>query len=152
HLAHGQVADFGRTDEVIPRYLAEMSDATAAQDFSVGRVSLEAYRRPLYSDPPVTIREIRVGRLRGAGDGIPLGSELAMHLVIDALRPVSGANVTLRIKSEGGDLVATIFSWDYGYSVDVSSGRHEIRVGLPGLILPVGSYVVDVGINQAIST
>jgi homopolymeric O-antigen transport system ATP-binding protein len=147
YLENGTIAVDGPSQVVIGRYLADsLGNGGPAEK------PISYYRREENRDTPVRVSSIRAG---SQGEGAPTvfaGDQLVMYIGLEVFGRLSGANVTLGIKNIQGQRVTTIFSPDHGFTLNLSPGRHQLRISIEDLALAPGEYFVDVGVNQSTRT
>lgn len=147
-IRNGEIAIDAATGVAIEQYLYDFQTSTAR-----AITSIEPYRRELIHDTPIRTTDIQINSNRtGEIAVVPMGEPLEIHLWLEAIRPIEGANLTIVLRNSRDERITTIFSWDYGVDVSVSSGNHHAVIRICGLSLPPGTYYLEVGINQTAYT
>ena len=83
---------------------------------------------------------------------IAVGTEFLVCVGLTALREIHGANLSVILKDTRGQRVATFFSWDQDFSLNLSRGRHVVEMKIRNLALAPSLYYVDLGVNQSTAT
>jgi lipopolysaccharide transport system ATP-binding protein len=144
----GSVAALGRTSEVIEQYLA---DSGPAEPHHVPDVSF--YRREKGSMPAIRFTGVGVNELGGPVPSLALGTpNFDVVMEIETSQSLRGANLTVIVKDSPGRNVAVMFSWDQGFRLTLSPGRHRVVAHVHHLSLAPGTYYADFGINQSVET
>ena len=141
-LQFGQVSMLSMTEEVVEEYLS-----TGYQQ-SEQNNNLDYFRRTNLVDKVVEIKNLQIDE----GKVVPLSSPFTMQIEIEVYREISGSNLTIIVKKSDGTRVAVLFSWDNDFRLYLEPGRHTLSVRLEDHNFAVGNYLVDVGINQSVSS
>jgi len=146
-LSQGRIVESGGTFQVVKHYLANGVDV---RDRQVG--DLDFFRRDRSHKNILHIKRIWV---KGEVSTVPImeiNADFTLCVEVEVHQAICGANVTVVFKNEEGSRVLVLFSWDEGFSLTSKPGLCHIGIGVRGLPLSPGQYVVDVGINQSTVT
>jgi len=146
YIHGGQLMDFGETPNVVQRYLVENS----SEQRSVGGVS--RYRRDPYMETPLRINRVWVNEDSTEVPILEMGAKFSIFVEVEASKPIDGAGMDVALKDIHGQRIVVLFSWDNGFALSISSGRHIIQIDIEGLKLTPGRYFADVGVNQTTVT
>jgi lipopolysaccharide transport system ATP-binding protein len=147
YLVQGSICGVGPTREVVDQY---MRHGLAQRDTET--TGLHFYRRETNPNASARFTRIWVNDTEADMADVMVGQPLTIHVAIEAYRPVSGAAMAITLKRTTGEVISTILSADIGYSLDLPPGDTTITCKVEDIFLFPGTYLLNVGINQAVGT
>jgi lipopolysaccharide transport system ATP-binding protein len=147
-LKGGELVAFGVTHAVVREYLEG-----AARVNPEGVREIAAFRRSHLEGSEVRFTSVSTDR--DGSQSLPTiesGADFTIVLELESSIRVAGAVVMVALKNGMGQRVATIFSWDRDFSVDLVVGWNAVTLEVDGLPLAPGRYVADIGVNRSAHT
>lgn len=146
-LDAGRLVDEGSAEQVVQRYLERHMERAQRGDDVV-----EDYR---VRDNP--IRRCTFTRLGFSQDfdrnvELQMREAIPVHFELDVTEALEGANVTVVIKNNTGEVVSSFTNADVGLPIDLRPGRHRLSCTVEGLHLLPGHYAIDIGIDGQLDT
>ena len=148
-LHQGQIDMFGDTSECIERYVNRCMTTSRQNDVSQFR------RERVSDDTPAIFKSVRVINDNMPDDELPIlssGEDIDIEIDFDVRHPVKHASLTLVLMRTTGEIASTIFSGDQGVDVDLKAPAGRYRCCLKNMPLTPGTYMLDVGLNQAVAS
>lgn len=143
-LKNGQIAQAGKTRDVVERYLTD-----ALEFRQRAPESIELYRRDRHHDTPVRITRVWVNEPSETLPDLKIGEDFKICVELEAKTAIEGANFSLFLKDMQGHVVSLLYSMDADYPVYLRPGKTVLSVQVNGLPLAPGVYYADMGINQS---
>lgn len=141
-LQSGRVSMLSTTEKVVEKYL------NTGYQQSEHHGNLDYFRRNNFIEKIVEIKSLSVEE----GKNIVLSSPFTILIEVEVYQEIVGGNLTVIVKKSDGIRVAVLFSWDNGFKLYLEPGRHILSVRLKDHNFAVGNHLVDVGINQSVSS
>lgn len=151
-LDKGKLLFFGETHEAVNKYLAE-----SAGNENEGEHHLDYYRRDYVEktykdDLKVRYTDVWVEKNGERISALNMGDQFEIFFELQVYSLIHGANLSLSILNSEAQFITVIFSWDKDYYLDLSPGKHVIKLEIEGLVLTPGHYSIITGINQTAVT
>lgn len=152
YLDSGKIRACGESTDIISQYLADSeggSDATCYDlDFYRPDYVVKAYR----TEQKVHFAHIWVEQNGKECTILDMGEPFTLCFELEVCTEISGGNLSLAISNAEFQCVTVIFSWDNGFYLNLTPGRHVIQIDIQGHVLPPGKYYVGSGLNQSTET
>ncbi|MBW2662351.1 MAG: ABC transporter ATP-binding protein [Deltaproteobacteria bacterium] len=149
YLEKGELLSYSDTASTVGKYLTDSfiisEDKTHNLDFYRPDYVIKAYkneRKAHYTD-------IWVEHDKQKTTVLEMGEPFALFFELEVANEITGANLSVTILNSEFRPVTVIFSWDNDYYLNLSPGRHVIRLVIEDLILTPGKYYINTGINQS---
>jgi lipopolysaccharide transport system ATP-binding protein len=147
YLVGGLLTNYGNTPEVIDQY---MKQGLANRDAK--SANLQFFRRDDDPNAYARFNQIWVNNATSDIADVPVGQPLTIHMDVEAYRPITGAAMAISLKRMTGEVISTILTADCGYKIDLLPGNTTITCRVDDIFLFPGTYLINVGINQAVGT
>lgn len=149
YLENGMVVFNGYTGPAVALYLVDSQGPAAA-----GIEKMDYYRPDYYCKPdrPVTIKRVWLEGWDSDFPQLSMGDGFTVCVEVDAGSNVHGANLSMAILNEDGQVVTIAFSWDAEFYLDMAPGTYVFKIIIKDLGLTPGKYLIDTGINQSTET
>jgi lipopolysaccharide transport system ATP-binding protein len=144
-LNNGQVELSGNAANVIQQYFKTGYDNEL-------RPTMENYRSYNNVNSPIKLKDVFIKGYEKIIPKLDMNTQPEIRLSLEVIEPIHNANVSITFYNVEGIKVGVAFSWDDGFSLNVSPGMHELKFRLMHTMLSPGVYMVSVGINQSTHT
>ena len=143
-LEQGSIKTIGPTENVVNIYLNQVDRSELR-----GRPDINSYHRNSISDALVFFTRIWTNQDPDETASVEMGQDFTLHFAIQTKIAIGGALLAFSLKKSDGTVVASFFSYDYGFNVTAQPGTHVISCLIKGMPLVPGDYLVQVGIDQS---
>ncbi len=149
YLERGMILTCGETAVTVSRYLshslATTNDNVYDLDFYRPDYVIKAYK----NERKVHYTQIWVEQKGEICTILEMGEPFVICFELEVCMEVAGANISFAIYNSEFQCVTVIFSWDNDFYVNLSPGRHVIRLDIEDYILSPGKYYIGTGLNQS---
>lgn len=135
-LSGGELVCHGATQEVLGRYMAEGS-GRARSRFDEAPVGAEAWLVEAAAEPD-----------EGTAESAPVGSPIAVSLLVGSRARLEGVELSLRVERQDGQRVFTTSFSDATGEALLEEGLWRYSLRIPGRFLAPGTYFGTVGIHR----
>jgi homopolymeric O-antigen transport system ATP-binding protein len=151
-LEQGMLLYFGETHEAVSKYLSESIDTENDNRYNLDYYRREYVEKTYKGDVKVRYTDVWVERNGERISELEMGDQFDVYFEFEVYSQIHGSNLSLSILDSNAQFVTVIFSWDKDYYLDLSQGKHVIRLEVDGLVLTPGQYFIITGINQTAVT